>query len=177
MFAPWFLRCGILLPFMSPVVNPPPASNWGTSADTGAVADRSHGASDPAASSIPGPVADEITQLHRALQMSPLAGSALERPPVSTSSDTSRPHASANAAFEQAVRSLSPARADESLPDMLPQRPPAGEDDASLPVFLRMISRELDQLANDLEDRRQYTTADEIRGLSQQLRQRTRRID
>jgi hypothetical protein len=51
------------------------------------------------------------------------------------------------------------------------------DEQMSLSAYLRTVSRQMDQLANDLEDRHEYTKADELRELSQQLRHRTRRID
>lgn len=46
---------------------------------------------------------------------------------------------------------------------------------AQSPEMVRKAGRELDQVANDLEDQGMYETADQLRRISQQLRERVRR--
>ena len=63
---------------------------------------------------------------------------------------------------------------DVAVPAPRTLRGPTGND---VLVTLRSSSRELDMRAHDLDERRQYDTADRLRKLARQLRREARRLE
>jgi hypothetical protein len=158
MFDQLLVRCGILLQLLPPVALP------------------SH--FDPVTPH--GQLVGELARLHRQLGMSPLAGSSLEQPPQRETPTAHLPQRTMEGEFEQALHEIQGVMEEYTAADETAgyaSSEPVATDELSLVVFLRAASRRLDQLANDLEEQRDYTTADALRGLSEALRQKARERD
>ncbi len=176
MFTPLLVRCGMILPFLPPLADLPPAACLLPASDgsrTEAVERTILSPESPAVAA----QTRELVQLRRSLRMSPIAGSVLDADP-STSAAGTGAACSDEAEFIQVLHRVvesAPSEISSTVADEPPgpQQSPALEsnDTAS---FLRGMSRQLDDLANDREDQRDYETADRLRQLSDRLRRRAR---
>ena len=176
MFTPLLVRCGMILPFLPPLADLPPAACLLPTSDgsrTEAVERTTLSPEPPAVAA----QTRELVQLRRTLRMSPLAGSVLDADPSISSVGTGAA-CSDEAEFVQVLHRVvesTPAEISSAAADEPPRphRSLALESDDTA-GFLRSMSRQLDDLANDREDQRDYETADRLRQLSDRLRRRAR---
>ncbi len=172
MFAQLLVTAGLLLPLLPPILVSPPVRQPPVSQradDLGRSSPPSQaGCLLPEAAA----QAREIAQLRQALSIDPLAGSLLEG--SGTGAVGGGP--STEGEFRQAldiVLGVQPAHPTETGI----REDAVSASEPPLPALLRDTSRELDDLANDREEQRDYATADRLRELSSRLRGRARRLD
>jgi hypothetical protein len=168
----------MLLPFLPPLADLPPTECLAPDSASKRMSVAESPVSLPESQQV-GAQAREMVQLRRAIRMSPLSGSMLDfrqdGPPVGTGTTCSD-----EAEFVQVLH-----RVVESSPVQptsgVAADPAVSSDQrranlADTTGFLRKMSRQLDDLANDLEEEQDYETADRLRELSDQLRQRARAV-